>query len=370
MGLPLRLATVLIGGLLAQSSLAHPPPQGSPLSRDFSQVEPPGAAYEGRAFHFHQIRDGVFHAVGTGELDVICNSTIIVNEQDVLIVDSHVTPAAAWALQKELARITSKPIRYVVNTHYHYDHSHGNQAFGPDVEIIAHKFTRDAMISGKSTRGRAYDRMLQGIPARIDRLTKQLEAAPDETRVGMEKQLHIAKSYELAAASVVAKAPTTAFQRHLTLHRGSREIRLLFLGRGHTGGDVVVHLPSERLVITGDLLLPSPSYMGNAFLPEWVETLEQLKSLDFDTVVPGHGMAFGDRSRIDHIQDYLRDLWHKAVALHGEGVSATDAAATISMYKFAKHFGDSIPRQGVDPHAVQRVYELLDSGYEAQKIVD
>ena len=69
-----------------------------------------------------------------------------------------------------------------------------------------------------------------------------------------------------------------------------------------------MHLPRERLLITGDLVLPGPSYMGNAYVPEWVDTLERLKSLDFDTIIPGHGMAFRDRERIDHLQDFYRDL--------------------------------------------------------------
>ena len=75
----------------------------------------------------------------------------------------------------------------------------------------------------------------------------------------------------------------------MTLHRGGREIRILFLGRGHTAGDVVVYLPKERIVATGDLLVNGTSYMGDAFVTEWIQTIETLKQLDFETVLPGHG---------------------------------------------------------------------------------
>ena len=71
------------------------------------------------------------------------NSAIIINDNDVTLVDSHISPAAAWVLLDELKSITTKPVRYVINTHFHYDHSHGNQIFGNDVEIIGHEFTRD-----------------------------------------------------------------------------------------------------------------------------------------------------------------------------------------------------------------------------------
>ncbi len=76
-------------------------------------------------------------------------------------------------------------------------------------------------------------------------------------------------------------------------------------------------------------------------------------------------MAFRDRERIDHLQDFYRDLWKKAVAVHAQGIPPTKAAETISMYEHADHFGGAIPRNGVDLHAIQRIYELLDSGYSA-----
>ncbi len=103
---------------------------------------PPGAVWEGEAFTFQQVRDDIYHAVGTGNLTIGCNGSVIINENDVLLVDSHMTPAASWALLKELKSITHKPVRYVVNTHFHFDHAHGNQTFGEDVEIIGHEFTR------------------------------------------------------------------------------------------------------------------------------------------------------------------------------------------------------------------------------------
>ncbi|MGH9203666.1 MAG: MBL fold metallo-hydrolase, partial [Vicinamibacterales bacterium] len=93
---------------------------------------PPGTVYQGPAFTFNKIHDGIYHAVGTGNLVVMSNAAIIEGDRDVLVVDSHVTPGGAWALREELKAITPKPIRFVVNSHYHFDHSHGNQIYGPE----------------------------------------------------------------------------------------------------------------------------------------------------------------------------------------------------------------------------------------------
>ena len=88
---------------------------------------PAGTTFSGKAFRFNKVKDGVYHAVGTGALTVVGNSTVLVNDRDVIVVDDHVSPAAAWVLLEEIKSITDKPVTTVVNTHFHFDHAHGNQ---------------------------------------------------------------------------------------------------------------------------------------------------------------------------------------------------------------------------------------------------
>ncbi len=325
-----------------------------------SAQRPPGSAYDGRAFEFHRIQEDVYHAVGTGKLSVGCNASIVINRDDVLIVDSHISPAAAWALTEELKTITTKPVRYVVNTHFHFDHAHGNQVFGGDVEIIGHEFTRAMLASGESKRGRTYDGFVGGLPTQIAELRAQVDAAGDATeRARRAAELAIQENHKQATDSVVPTPPTITLREQLTLHRGGREIRLLFLGRGHTDGDVVVHLPRERMVITGDLLTAGTAYLGDSHPLEWVDTLEHLKTLDFDRVLPGHGPAFEGKEKIDHFQAYLRDFWSQAQAKHAAGVSAMDAAAQIDMRPHAEHY-PNITQPGVALNAALRAYDLLE----------
>ena len=152
--------------------------------------------------------------------------------------------------------------------------------------------------------------------------------------------------------------PTVTMNDRMTLYRGEREIQILFLGRAHTGGDVAVYFPDEKVVFTGDIAFAGPSFLGDGYVDEWPETLENLKALDFDIFVPGHGNPVTDLSRIDLVQEYYRDLWQKTAAQHAEAVDALEAAKVIDM---TNHADLAIKNVGVDPLAVQRIYHRLDN---------
>src|SRR5215813_14911959 len=139
-----------------------------------SQRQPAGIAHDGKAFRFNKVADGVYHAVGTGTMAVVGNSSVIVNDDDVIVVDDHVSPAAAWVLLQELKDITSKPVRTVINTHFHFDHAHGNQIFDKDVAIIGHEFTREMLTGGKSVEMPLFKNYLAGIPRQIEDLKKRI----------------------------------------------------------------------------------------------------------------------------------------------------------------------------------------------------
>ncbi len=330
--------------------------QGAPAA-----TRPPGTTYKAPAFTFHKIQEGVYHAVGTGSLVVMSNATIIEGDRDVLVVDSHVTPGGAWALREELKAITTKPIRWVVNSHYHFDHSHGNQVYGPEVEIIGHEFARQQIVAGKSLDSPALDFYVGGVPAAIKSLEQRLaSAADDKARAAIQTQLDVQRNHLEGTKAVRPTPPTMTLTHTMTLHRGSREIRLLFLGRGHTAGDVVVYLPKERIVATGDLLVEATSYMGDAYFTEWIQTMEALKRLDFDTVLPGHGRAFTGKDKLDHWQAYLRDFWAQAQKFHQARIPWEDAARQVDLRGNAVHY-PGIRAAGITPnHGMLRAYELLD----------
>ena len=354
---PFLLSTIVILGavLLAfgPRSLAQ---QGSP-----SNTRPPGTNYKSPAWTFNKITEGVYHAVGTGSLVVMSNATVIEGDSDVLVVDSQVSPGGAWALREELKAITPKPIRWVVNSHYHFDHSHGNQIYGPDVEIIGHEFARQQILAGKSQDSPAREFFVGGVPNTIKTLEARLAAATDDkTRATVQNQLDIQRNHLEGTNAVKPTPPTMTLTQTMTLHRGSREIRILFLGRGHTAGDVVVYLPKERIVATGDLLINGTSYMGDAFFTDWVATIEAMKKLDIGTVLPGHGAAFTDLAKLDHWQAYVRDFWEQAQKFHKAGTPWEEAAKQVDLRGNAANY-PLLRAVGITPnHAMRRAYEILD----------
>ena len=324
---------------------------------------PAGTLHDGPAFRFTEITDGIYHARGTGALNVGTNSVVIINESDVMLVDSHITAAAAWVLLDELKTITDKPVRYVVNTHYHFDHAHGNQIFPADVEVIGHVFTREKL-EGNVLEERTFQSFTSGIPGQIEFLKQQIADESDaQARSPLEGRLRVQENYWAALQEVVPTPPNVTLERQMTLYRGGREIQLHFLGRGHTGGDVVVYLPEERIVCTGDLLGPNPSFMGDGYLNEWVETLDALAKLDFVTALPGHGAPVEGKAKIEHYKSYLTDLWNQLRRLHSAGVSAQDAAGRVDLTAHSR-FYPNIQGPGVDPRAVLRVYDLLNGEAE------
>jgi len=153
--------------------------------------------------------------------------------------------------------------------------------------------------------------------------------------------------------------PNVTYTDKLALHRGGREIDLLFLGRGHTGGDTVVFLPKERIVATGDLMESRLAYMGDAFFSEWITTLEELKKLDFAVDLPGHGVPFTNKSLITAYQAYLADLIRQVTKLKNDGVSPEDAAKRVDLTAHAKEFSQ-ITGPGADIRGVRRMYAWLE----------
>jgi cyclase len=342
-----RLALAITIGLLALVAVAA------------QSRRPAGTAHKGDAFKFNKVRDGVYHAIGTGALAVVGNSSVIVNDDDAIVVDDHVSPAAAWVLLEEIKTFTNKPVRTVINTHFHFDHAHGNQIFDPTVQIIGHEFTRRMLLSN-SIGMPLYQNYVNGMPNQIADLKKRIAETSDAAATAkLQTQLSVTENNLASQKELRPTPPNVTLNTQMTLFRGKREIQIRYLGRGHTAGDVVVYLPNEKVVITGDFLTSGLSNMSDSFPTEWADSLDALKKLDFDTVMPGHGEAFTDKAKIDYFQAYLRDVWTEVSRLKQQGVSAEEAAKRADL---TKHKGNlPIQGPGVPLIAAQRIYELLDS---------
>jgi glyoxylase-like metal-dependent hydrolase (beta-lactamase superfamily II) len=288
------------------------------------------------------------------------NHPIIVNDNDVVLVDDGTTPATARDLLEDMKLITTKPIRYVVNTHFHYDHTDGNQIFGPDVQIVGHEYLGNAIRTRDILNSEPFQTFQTGRVAAVDSLTKQIASEKDAAKkTDLQKQLAAAQLLVEQLKEVKPTPPNVTYTSKMILHEGPREIQFLFLGRGHTGGDTFVYLPKERIICTGDMMETQPAYMGNAFFDEWIATLGALKEMDFAIALPGHGHPFTDKALITAFQDYLKDVTTQVAALRKQGLSPEEAAQKVDLTAHAKDF-PQITGPGAEIRGIRRIYEWLD----------
>ncbi|HEY7391363.1 MAG TPA: MBL fold metallo-hydrolase [Bryobacteraceae bacterium] len=318
----------------------------------------PYAVVQGKEYKFEKVAEGVYYATG----GFGSNDVVIVNDQDVLLVDDGTTPAAARALLADIKLLTNKPVRTVVNTHFHYDHTGGNSVFGPEVQIIGHEFIRHAILTFDVLNREPY-RTSQGtrVPALITSLEGQIASETDlAKKAQLSKNLAAAEKLREELKEIKPTPPSVTYSDKLVLYKGSREIQLLFLGRGHTAGDTFVFLPKERIVCTGDMEEgPRVAYMGDAYFDEWVQTLDKLKQLDFGLVLPGHGRPFSDKAIITAFQSYLRDLTNQVAELRRQGIGAEEAAKRVDMTSHQKDFAE-MKGPGADLRGVRHLYEWMD----------
>ncbi len=312
---------------------------------------------------FTQIAPGVYSAVGTATSNAGSNSAVIVNQDDVIVVDSHMTPESGRALLRDLKTITDKPVRLLVDTHFHYDHANGNQIFAPIADIIGHEYTRKRLAGDILQKGMFAD-LLAGLPRQIEENTKRAAAETDAAaKTRLEQQVRGQQTFFDQVRQTKPTPPNLTMNDRVTIYRGDREIQLLHFGRGHTAGDVVVYLPKERVLCSGDLLVNQVANLVDGYVNDWPAALDKLRALDFVDVIPGHGEPFKGKERIDWFQAYLRDIWQQATKLHNDGVPAAEAARRIDMTAHKAHY-TSIAGPGVPPAGVTRIYAVLDGRAE------
>jgi cyclase len=292
------------------------------------------------------VADGVYAAIGKN--GAFCNAAVIVNGADALVVDTHLRPLWAHDLIQQLKGITDKPVRYVVDTHWHPDHVQGNEAyvnvFGPTVEYLAQHNTREDMIHKAIP---SIQDSLHDVPEAIAKMEKSLADGKDgqgqpltpESRSALQAQIADQKVYLEELKKMQITLPTITFERSLYLHKtGDRTIQVLYFGKGHTRGDVVVFLPKEKVVATGDLLTGGIPFMRDGYPVEWVTTLESVQKLDWNVAIPGHGDVQHGKEQIARLISFMKDLVAQVKAAVAAGKSMDDAKKTVDLSSHAADF--------------------------------
>jgi glyoxylase-like metal-dependent hydrolase (beta-lactamase superfamily II) len=326
------------------------------------------AAAEPDMFDLVKVAEGVYAATARKAFPMNCNAAVIINEDDVLVVDSHATPRAAAALRRQIRKLTPLPVRFVVNTHFHNDHSRGNQAYvaagpvhGRAATIVA---TEATALSLRTIEGDRLKKDAAEIAEKVQAARATLEAARNaESRTQSQARYDELRRYEGDLAKLELVLPSLTFDRSLILHRKTRDILILFLGRGHTNGDAVVYLPKEKVVVTGDLVTRWGPGMGDGFPNEWPATLDALLALDFTHVIGGHG-APGGRELVTRLRAYLTDLVSETKKEAARSPTADAAVEALVPRLVPKHAAAFDPGEFESrfPGNVKKVYEDVKAG--------
>jgi cyclase len=295
---------------------------------DCCSHEGPGAA--DAKFAFRNVADGVHAAVAAPAYKVNCNTAIIETDGGVVIVDTHSKPSAARVIVERVREITPTPVRYVINTHFHWDHWHGNEVYPaayPGAEIVTNQITREAMRTKGLKRIQDHVRQMPAELARIESELARVRGADD--RAKLERELALARSYFAEVKALKPALPTLAFENTMRLYRRDREIQLLHLGRAHTEGDVFVYLPHEKVVITGDAVIGWTPFMGDGYPEDWVGTLDRLAQLDFTHIIMGHG-DIASRDWLTTFRGYVHDMVEAVRAEAATGATLDEVKTRVT----------------------------------------
>jgi cyclase len=227
------------------------------------------------------------------------NAGFIVGKDYVVVVDSLATVGLTQRFRDQIKKITDKPVRYLVNTHHHGDHTYGNHVFA-GATIISHDRCRHEVIEAGTPDPEVWNTIFSDFDFR----------------------------------GIAATPAGITFDRQLTLHLDRQEIRLLHFGPGHTIGDIIVYLPDEGIIFAGDFifLYSTPLGMEGSFAG-WIKNLDSMAKLGARIYVPGHGPLCGAEG-LNLCRDYLVVVRREARKRFDKGMTVDEAARDIKLGQF------------------------------------
>ncbi|MBV1896111.1 MAG: MBL fold metallo-hydrolase [Rhodobacteraceae bacterium] len=243
---------------------------------------------------FTEVGDGLWAFTAEGDP----NSGVIIGDESVMIVEAQATPRLANKVIEKVREVTDKPISHVVMTHYHA------------VRVLgASAFNADQIIMGEDARAMVVERGQEDWDSEFQRFPRLFEG--HESIPGLTW-------------------PTTTFSEDMTVYLGNRQINLMHLGRAHTAGDIVIHVPDQNVMFTGDIVeYHSACYCGDGHFGEWGDTLDNIKSFDVDAIAPGRGDALIGKdmvnTAIENTRDFVSSTYRPAARVAARNGTLKDA---------------------------------------------
>jgi len=297
---------------------------------------------------FTELSPGIYAGIrpDAPRFPVMGSTTFVISEEGVVVYDGGGMPIMAEQVIEKIRSITDAPITHVIISHWHGDHNFGIYRFAeeyPDVQFIADSFTAAAMNSAKI---QYIERYPEFIKNRLPGFQKIVATGKkDDGTVLAESELIeyrriIEDADEIDAEFKRARItePTVVFTETFTIVSGDRNIELKNLGHGNTEGDIVLWLPKEKIVATGDIVvLPSP-YAFNVPPRAWAETLKNINDLHYATLVPGHGEIQHDTSYVDLLIESAISIADQRDSMLAKGMSKEEVEEKLDFSAFEERF--------------------------------
>ncbi len=259
-------------------------------------------------FKLVEAGDRVWAAIATDWTDAVGNASIVDLGGRALVVDTFISARAGAELREAARRLTGAEEAWVVNTHFHNDHCGGNEVFAEAARIAATEGTREKILE----RVAALPERIASAEARLAELggpggsSRRAGTAASDPEVAKQRRELSSQIKVMRRLRIVA--PEAVFSDRLTIHGERRAAQVVAVAAAHTTSDAVVHLPEERILIAGDVVLNATHpWVGDGDVRSWVAVLGRLAELRAATVVPGHGEV-GQGSIVVEMGAYMRDL--------------------------------------------------------------
>jgi cyclase len=311
---------VLMGGALTGASVL----ELSYHRAAWARAAAPGA--DAKLFDLQKVANGIYFAHARPQALLNCNAAIFVRSKDVVVVDAHSKPSAAASLIRQIkGEITEKPVRYVVNTHFHWDHTQGDHAYrltGEKVDFIASSATKQLMSDLAVARMKA---SVEAVPQQIDALRDRAARSTSASEKAFcADQIAQMKAYETELNDYTLELPTITFDTSYLLRDPEFDLHIDFHGQSHTAGDVFVFCPQQRAMATGDAIHGFLPNIADGFPRAWPGTIDTVGRADFRYLMGGHGPLQTDRTVMTSQRNYIEELTVKVAEGKKAGLSLAE----------------------------------------------
>ena len=316
-----------------------------------------------------QVADGIFAFIAdepkTGVVQG--NIVLVIGDNESILIDSGQYPTLAEQIAKEVSALTPKPVRHLINTHWHGDHILANHVFRkhfPGLKVLAHAETKKFADKNYAD----WEKQFSSFPAMIKTIRERVAAGKRSDGTPLTEAEKF--SYTVDSDYLEAAIPSLAggkydpadvtFTRQVTLYLGKKEVRVLNLGPGNTPGDAIIYVPDTQTLITGDIVVFPTPYSFGSYHTEWIGVLNEMIKMNPQQIVPGHGPVMKDTGYLKILISLLEDLRTQVHAAVQQGLTLDDTRKKVDLSKWNKQLA------GTDRYRQRAFHEFFETPAVAQ----